>query len=221
MHPRDRSHLIDFYESELAAYGPSSPHALHWNSAHTQRVRFEVLHQVGPWDGVSVADIGCGLGDFLGFLKQAGHRAAPWRRETAEAPGRRVWYAGYDISPAMVSAAGAKHPEGHFEVRDILEDGLDGVFDYVVASGTFNIRLVEGDHDAFFRAMIAAMYAACRRATAFNFLGPALWDGSLYYGADPQQVVDDCRTLSPHVELRSGYLRDDHTILLHRPAASP
>ena len=48
--------------------------------------------------------------------------------------------------------------------------GLGATYDYVVASGTFNL-LVEG-HDAFFRRAVATMYDACRVGVAFNVLEP-------------------------------------------------
>jgi hypothetical protein len=80
-----------------------------------------------------------------------------------------VWYDGYDVTPAMVQAARRKYPQAAFHRRDVLEQGFVGSPDYVVASGTFNIRL--RDHETWFKGMIEVMYAACRRAVAFNFLG--------------------------------------------------
>ena len=252
----NRDNLNAFYEADLARYGPDDARSLHWVSSRTQRTRFEVLYDVGPWDSVSVADVGSGLGDFVGFLVSKGHSVKPGpgpARLTAEIaenaekmnnsanspssavnPGRQgvVWYNGYDINPAMVQAARKKYPQGSFHTRDILTEGFAGPADYVIASGTFNIRIE--DHDHWFRECLAAMYANCRRAVAFNFLGlppdfskygqrsPAngnllqQWH-NLYYEVDPDEVKEYCQTLSGNVSMRGGYLPGDHTVFIHRP----
>jgi len=261
----NKDNLIAFYEADLARYGPEDARSLHWTSARTQRTRFEVLYDVGPWEGVSVADIGSGLGDFAAFLASKGHRVRPgpgpgFTAESAKIAekenfnkisaasaasavnqgGGVVWYNGYDISAAMVKAARQKHPNASFHLRDILTEGFIAPADYIIASGTFNIRIE--DHDRWFREMLATMYGACRRAVAFNFLdlppdfskyGPqgaggtrdqrletkdsvlAAWH-SLYYEVDPDEVLEYCRTLSPNVSTRTGYLPGDYTVYMYR-----
>lgn len=249
----NRDNLIAFYEADLARYGPDDARSLHWVSSRTQRTRFEVLYEAGPWDGVSVADVGSGLGDFVGFLAAQGHpvkpgpgpsvsRQSPEPRHSEpvrQAQGKLreesrrgvVWYNGYDINPAMVQAARKKYPQGSFHIRDILTEGFVGPADYVIASGTFNIRIE--DHERWFRETLAAMYAACRRAVAFNFLGlppdfsrygqrsPSnngllqQWH-NLYYEVDPDEVQSYCQTLSPRVSMHGGYLPGDYTVYVYR-----
>ena len=213
MQATDKARLISFYEGALAHYGADDPRSLHWISAHTQRARFQALYEVGPWEGASVADIGCGLGDLYGYLREQGHGLLP------DAPAAPVQYVGYDLSPKLVTAARLKYPEARFQVRDILEEGFEGPCDYVVASGTFNVRIT--DHEGFFRRLLAAMYSACRRAVAFNFLGSPR-DGvggeAFYYEADPDAVMDYCRSLCDRVVLKEGYLTNDFTVFMHRTA---
>ena len=116
--------------------------------------------------GETVADLGSGLGDFAGFLTSRGHPVKPGPGPAvARTAGSTVWYNGYDVTPSMVQAARQKHPFGSFHHRDVLEQGFVGSPDYVIASGTFNIRL--RDHEAWFKVMITAMYGACRLATRF------------------------------------------------------
>jgi SAM-dependent methyltransferase len=211
MEPESRRKLITLYERSLERHG-STVRGVCWGTESCQQTRFRVLHEVGPWEGMSVADIGCGVGDFFGFLRDAGYR---------------VEYTGYDISPKMVEAARLKYldPSARFEVRDILDEGLPGPFDYVVASGTFNIRV--NNHDAFMREMLALMYAQCRRAVAFNVLQPlspsdphyaeikALC-GDFYYDIGTEEMLAACRALCPQVALRDGYLARDATGLKYR-----
>lgn len=211
MEPASRRRVIGVYERSLQRYG-STVCGVRWATSSCQQTRFRVLSEVGPWDGVSVADVGCGLGDFFGFLRDRGHS---------------VDYTGYDIAPKMVEAARLKHvdPSARFEVRDILEDGLPGPFDYVVASGTFNIRVE--NHDEFLRQMLALMYSECRRAVAFNALQPlspsdphfseikALC-GDFYYEIGTEELLTFCRPLSPHVDVREDYLPWDSSVLTYK-----
>ncbi len=231
MDPLERAKLVAFYESELARYGPGDPRSLHWISAHTQRVRFQALYNVGMWKDVSVADIGCGLGDFAGFLTEQGHRVVPLdglggSEEAISAPVSPlhiglVRYVGYDLSLKMAQAAQSNYPQGAFKVRDILEEGLEQPCDYVVASGTLNIRVA--DHERFFRQMVMAMYEGCTRAVAFNFLGPessGSYGASRYYGVHPQEIMDYCAMLCRRAVLVEGYLANDYTVFMHKQVVS-
>ena len=127
----------------------------------------------------------------------------------------------------MVRAARAKHPHprARFSVRDVAAAGLPRRFDYVVASGTFNVR-VRG-HAAYVRRALEAMYAACRRAVAFNVLTPIPKDhpdrefarriyGDTLYHTPLPPLVAWCRALARQVEVRTGYRDWDATILMLR-----
>jgi SAM-dependent methyltransferase len=184
---------------------------MRWSSAASQQERFRLIHAIGAWDRRSVADVGSGCGDFLGFL-----RAAGWR-------GRR--YRGFDIVPEMVEAARRKHPGGRFEVRDGIGEGLDGLYDYVVASGTFNL-LVPG-HAAFFHRAVGVLYDACRVGVAFNVLEPvpgvderiANAFGERYFSVTRAELLEACRAVCPRVELAvSPKLRHELTVYLRRRA---
>ncbi len=198
----DKYYLRSFYEEALEKYGVDY-RSLHWSSIRTQLARFEVLYDIGPYSGCSILDIGCGLGDFYQYLK-----------ERAEG----FSYMGYDISPKMVESAEKRFPEAGFMVRDILESQPEPEsFDYVVASGTFNIRVKE--HDAFLKDMISAMYRACKKGIGFNLLErrPNEWfNDGLYYSANPEEVISFCHTLSSLSEVKIGYLPDDFTIFLYK-----
>ena len=206
-----RAKIVEVYRRFLKKHGPSV-RAVDWVSEETQRVRFQALEDVGPWEGKSVADIGCGLGDFFGFLVDRGHA---------------VRYTGYDITPEMVDAARTRYPDpaARFEVRDILDDALSPPFDYVVASGTFNIR-TEG-HEDFLRRMLTAMYRGCRIAVAFNVLKPVpashpdyefnkLFYGDFYFDIPTDELVAFCRTLSSRVVLHREDLTTDSTVFVYK-----
>ena len=213
LHPASRARLNEFYDSALARFGPRHSMAVWWASRWAQERRFAVLAEVGPWDGATVADVGCGLGDLFGFL---------------EARGLNVRYEGYDINARMLEAARAKHahPRARFVLRDVVATGLPRRFDYVVASGTFNVRVL--GHAAYMRRALEAMYARCRRAVAFNVLTPIppghpdeelmlrLYGKRLFYHTQLGPLAAWCRRLARRVEVRTGYREWDASLLLFR-----
>jgi SAM-dependent methyltransferase len=214
MDQQARARLTQLYRRSLGLHGPTA-RGLRWSSEEGQRERFRLLAEIGSWERRSVADIGCGVGDLLGFLRGEG-----WRGRV---------YDGFDIVPEMVEHARVKQRGrgGRFEVRDVLAEGFPRHYDYVVASGTFNLR-TEG-HDLFFRQMIEAMYAACRRGVAFNVLQPLPHEGSpdkaydvlyqdSYYDVSPPELLILGQSLGAWVELVfAESLPDETTVLLRRP----
>jgi SAM-dependent methyltransferase len=215
MDQESRARLTQLYRRSLDRHGPTA-RGQRWAGEASQRERFRLLAEIGPWTRRSVADVGCGVGDFLGFLRDGG-----WR-------GRG--YEGFDIVPEMIAAARRKQRGrgGRFEVREVLAEGFPRRYDYVVASGIFNLRIEE--HDRFLRRMVEAMYAACRRGVAFNVLQPvprltdrekaydAFYSRS-YFGVAPPELLALGAALGAWVELRfSESLPGDTTVLLRRPA---
>ena len=201
-----------FYEDTLARHGPGTARGVRWPSAEVQRGLFRELAACGAWQGASVADVGCGVGDLLGFLQEENLSVDYW---------------GCDISPAMVRAARRKHPDrrARFERRDVLARGFPRRFDYVVASGTFNIRVT--DHEAWMERMLTAMFRACRRAVAFNVLlpRPDEVDGAYleylgyYFLADLDRVQAFAHGLAARVETLVPGPADHATLFLHRDTA--
>jgi SAM-dependent methyltransferase len=216
MEPDSRERLTQLYRRSLDLHGPTA-RGQRWASEKSQRERFLLLARIFAGTRTaarcSVADVGCGVGDLLRFLREGG-----WRGRV---------YHGFDIVPEMVEAARTKQRggDGRFEVRDVLADGFPRRYDYVVASGIFNLRIEE--HDRFLREMVEAMYAACRRGVAFNVLQPvpgrekafdAFYRRS-YYGASPAALLALGASLGARVELAfSESLPGDTTVLLRRPA---
>jgi 2-polyprenyl-3-methyl-5-hydroxy-6-metoxy-1,4-benzoquinol methylase len=165
-------------------------------------LRFEVLSQAYPLEGLRVLDVGCGLGDFWG-----------WAREH----NLELEYTGIDITPKMVEMARRRFPEVQFELCNLLDDGhfQKKRYDVVLASGIFaHRRLVPF---MYMQRMVKAMFSLCNRAVAFNSL--SLWaqeqdEGEFY--ADPLKTVKYCRALTPYVVLRHDYHPRDFTIYMYR-----
>lgn len=208
----DKSAQIAYYEKLLAQYGENY-RALDWNSVESQRLRYKIFKEIFIYgkkaSGISVLDVGCGFGDFYGFLKAEGllHR-------------NRISYHGYDISSKLLEVARKKYPEAKFELRDILEDRYVPKFDYIFCSGVFNIRTVDSQgHLEFVKEMIYRMYDLATYGVAVNFLSEGMLPSSIsnadrYFYFNPEQIINFCRYICSRFILRHDYHPGDFTIYL-------
>ena len=197
-----------YYTESLRAHG-ASPRGVDWNSAESQRLRFEQVTRVcGPVGDMSLNDIGCGYGALYDWLAAGG-----WHCD----------YLGVDISEAMVASARDLHA-GREACRFIVGEQPDRVAEYTVASGLFNVKLSADDAGwrAYVLGCLAAMDASSRRGFAFNCLtkysDASRMQGHLYY-ADPCELFDHCkRRFSRNVALLHDYGLYEFTILVRKDA---
>ena len=106
-------------------------------------------------DLASAIDFGCGYGDYLTYLRGAGHRGH---------------YTGYDLVPEMIAAARKMHGTETCDWR--VGHAIEEPADFVVASGIFNVK---GDvpHDewaAYMQRTVDEMAKAARKGIGFNVL---------------------------------------------------
>ena len=184
-----------FYAAALEKHG-QTPRGVHWNSADSQRRRFEVLARFLPRDlrGAGLVDAGCGFGDFHTFLKQRG-----------TLPGR---YTGLDIMHDMVSEARKRTGETVLEC-DVLSDPLPEA-DYYVCSGAMNILTRFETH-----LFISRCFEASARGFVFNLLSGN--DDSLVYNYHlPKEIKALGRELGASVRITEGYLPRDFTAAFYK-----
>jgi len=192
---------IEYY-SELTLKHGISVRSLDWGSVESQQLRFSVLAQVGELNGSSVLDVGCGLGDFWAWLKESK---------------QQLKYTGLDITKNMIELARQRFPDASFHEGTLMEiDGeSSGRYDYIFASGIF--ARIEKFPFRFMQEMVKKMFCLCSKAVAFNSL--SAWasqkDSGEYY-ADPLEVLNFCRTVTPWVVLRHDYHARDFTVYLYK-----
>jgi SAM-dependent methyltransferase len=199
------SEVAGYYASKLAAHG-QTPQGVDWNGEASQVLRFEQLARIIAEPDFVLADVGCGYGAMLEYLR-------------ARFPGMR--YIGCDISEEMVQAARARHgdsPQARFVVSAQPPDPVD----YCIASGIFNVRLGRGDDEWFqyLTEMLDVMDRASARGFAFNCLtsysDPERMRDSLYY-ADPCRLFDFCkRRYARNVALLHDYGLYEFTMLVRK-----
>jgi SAM-dependent methyltransferase len=179
-----------------------------WPSERVQLVRFRELCRLLPEPGTpfSILDYGCGYGALLAYL-----RAGGWNAD----------YTGFDVADAMIALARSQADEAARFITS--REQLDGHgYDYVVASGIFNVKLEapEANWDELMLDTIAQFDALSRRGFAFNALSsrrePHRKMPHLAY-ADPARLLALClERYSPEVALLHDYGLWDFTLIVRK-----
>jgi len=191
--------IAAFYDSLVERHG-HHPRACDYGRAESQAIKFKVLSEVQDLTGRRVLDIGCGFADYAAYL----HGCF-----------QGLTYTGIDVSTRMVTEARRLHPDIEVRQTNILETPIAGTFDVVTANGIF--YLLGAEAPALTRQLIAIMYSKAEQAVAFNSL--SAWclarDPGEYY-ADPMEMLEYCRSLTPCVVLRHDYHARDFTVYMYR-----
>ena len=195
-----------YYEEKLHRFGTTS-RGVDWKDEASQLLRFEQL--AGLFTGVETAtvlDFGCGYGALQGFI-------------AVRKPGFR--YYGYDVSTDMLAAAQKQHqklPTDRWLTR--LEE--ESVYDYVLASGVFNVRLDydEAEWDRYVETTLELFNRLATKGFAFNMLtsysDPEKRGAHLYF-ADPSRYFMLCKTrYARYVTLAHDYPLYEFTILVKK-----
>lgn len=188
---RDRADAVERYRARYREFG-YDPRTLGWKDG-TQRVRFDALTRALGLQFDSVLDVGCGFGDFFGYLAERG-----WSGD----------YVGVDICPELLEEAQRRFgPKGaRFECADFSSEAPPVTADVAVALGLFNHRLYGGNL-AFAGQVLQAMWQRTRVAIAADFLSIAAdRPRPELFHADPAEILRLALGLSRRVELAHNYM---------------
>lgn len=172
----DYQRILKYYGKHLILTDSSDSRFVGWSSKDAQENRWNQLVLDHNLDGCSVLDVGCGVGDLLGYLQKYSD----------------ISYTGIDINTTMIKEAYRKNPDAAFlngSLSRLAEFGVAGLpskWDYVFASGAFTVRLdkpslwdttsVDDDSLAIDKNMayitqgIEDMCKLANKHVAFNFL---------------------------------------------------
>ncbi|MCP3943476.1 MAG: methyltransferase domain-containing protein [Desulfobacteraceae bacterium] len=190
----------EFYDQQIIKYGFDSPLALHWNSTEGQELRFAILAKIGDINNKSVLDIGCGVGDLYGFLNR--QKVNPI-------------YEGWDLSEEMIKGAQEKYPEAKFQTKNIHSAENSTLFDYVLASGLMSFP-IDNHKDWVFKT-IKKMFDLAKVGVGFNLLNSEYPDrDDTWHHADPKEIIDFCRELSPLLFIKKDYYEWDFTVFIYK-----
>lgn len=191
--------IRSLYSNRFREYGVSVQ-TVGWSSEEQQKLRFQILSEIGSLQDTRILDVGCGLGDFFPFLKQKGYR---------------VQFTGIDLCPELVGSARQRFPEANFKVDDILKNTVQENFDWVFLSGALNYR-IENNWD-YTQAMLKKMFALANRGVACNFLTSYVdYESPPHFHHHPEQVFEFVMKLTRKVVLRHDYPLWEFTVYLNK-----
>ena len=195
----DRLRIAHYHRKRHKQFGADKARTLGWQDTFSQVTRFEALCRDLHLDGASILDIGCGYGDLLAFIEQAGHRPS--------------FYVGIDQQRRFIADSRRRlfQTENQFMRGDFSKLILPRV-DYVVASGSLNYQSTNPNHTV---EMIDKMYHAANLACAFNLLDEAkLPSMRMLESHNKEGILRYCKLLSERSYLIEGYSDHDFTVVM-------
>jgi SAM-dependent methyltransferase len=189
----------EYYSKRFRDYGEDVKSL--WGSKESQEIRFAIFCRIGELDGASILDVGCGFGDFYGYLERCNIRPKD--------------YLGLDCVEETLAVARRRHPGAKFESWDLfdLEDAAG--FDWVFGSGLFT--LTGPDWNDYVSRTVKRMFSLARRGVGVNFLSSLTGrvDGLSHYShhAETLRLLEDA--VYPIVELVHSYRPNDFTVFLY------
>lgn len=168
--------------------------AASWSSSEYQRKIFDTIMEKvqGCWDNTdSLLDVGCGVGDFLPYLFKTHYKKSGWN------------YAGVDISEEVVQEARSQSslPEAlyKFHCGDFLDLEFEKPYEWCVAAGTFNLRLLDSPNQyAYLFCALEKMFNLCNKGVVVTILSDfteqknGRFNDLFYY--DPSKILNYCLT---------------------------
>ena len=197
----DKDIIVQRYQNRLNKYGQDIK-ALASGVKERQRIRFNVLSEVGELNNCSVLDVGCGFADFFQYLIDEGID---------------VDYTGYDICPDFIEVCKNRYPDADFEVKDIQTDTIQHKFDYVISSQTFNNRLMYDDNESLIKDVIKRAFEISNIGIAIDMLTTYVdfREEHLYY-YNPEMIFKFCKSITKRVALRHDYPLFEFAIYMYK-----
>lgn len=147
------------YYAEKLREGGVGARGMDWRDRKSQYLRFDrLLAQLAAMPGASLLDVGCGSGELLAYCRETG-----WQPD----------YLGIDVSEEMVAASNRRFGKGTATTATVADLARrDRTFDFVLASGTFNVRqsTPEDTWRSYFHRSVVEMFEVCHQAVAFNVM---------------------------------------------------
>jgi SAM-dependent methyltransferase len=180
-----------------------SPAVVGYNSTAEQNFLFQNLVMGLDPTVYTILDIGCGRGDFYGYLRELhGHVFA---------------YTGIDHNPIMADLAKQKYDLdiqiGSFETIELNNH------DWVIAAGYFTQRKCESEDSDLQKLFtdVDKMYQIADHAVSFNLLSPinnTLHEGFFY--VHPGLIMDMLLEKYQFVNIRHNYSKDIYTVTIYK-----
>ena len=200
MNSKDKETHISRTMERFSKYGVDS-RTLGWPKNNTWQ-RFKVLSEVGNLNNKTILDLGCGYADLYNWLGENG-----WQGK----------YIGYDIVPKYVEVARSRYPAVEICEIDILEKDISEKYDYVMACGVMNAKVLEENNDLYIEKMLSKMLQLARVAVSCDFLSPYVdFQGPWAYHPNMDVIIGIIRRLSKRFAIRHDYMPYEFTAYIYK-----
>ena len=181
--------LVDtVYSKYIEKYSKNQPECVGWlDGSENVLIRNQKIYEAGIGDNDSVLDIGCGVAHLYEFLKMGG-----WNGE----------YLGVDPNKKAIDMIDENINAMHGTIED-LPDFMK--YDWVIASGVFNLGLTEN----LTFSIIHNMISHANKGIIFNML-QAPYPDSKYEAYYPDYVKNKLlKYENDRIEIIEDYMGDD------------
>ena len=181
--------LVDtVYSKYIEKYSKNQPECVGWlDGSKNVLIRNQKIYEAGIGDNDSVLDIGCGVAHLYKFLKMGG-----WNGK----------YLGVDPNKKAIDMIDENINTMHGTIED-LPDFMK--YDWVIASGVFNLGLTEN----LTFSIIHNMICRANKGIVFNML-QAPYADSKYEAYDPDYVKNKLlKYENDRIEIIEDYMGDD------------
>ena len=164
MQPKTIDQFAKKYFTETLLKFGDTPKGVDAKDHESQFLRFQYIDAIiqlyyPQLTSFSLLDVGCGYGAFYSYLNK--HR-------------KGVAYYGIDLVLDMIELARRRYTEikRHFWIGDFKSFSFDKHFDFVIASGLFNLRahFDVSSVESHVLESIDKMYALCTKGIIFNLM---------------------------------------------------
>jgi SAM-dependent methyltransferase len=200
---RTHDKVIDAYRRLYAVHG-YSPRALGWDKGK-QFLRFHQL--TSDWDltGASILDVGCGFGDFVDYLRFMNIQ--------------NYTYTGIDLLGEFIAEGKKRYssPQATFLQAAFEDYDSPSTFDYVIASGVFNLK-VEGidAYEQILRSM-TKMFGLSQVALSVDFISSKVdYAHQHNFNSSPETILSMAYGLSRNVILKNNYFPFEFAVTIYR-----
>jgi SAM-dependent methyltransferase len=201
-------HIITHYESRLAEHGACAK-GMDWPNEKDLSTRFDImLGVINVARQASILDLGCGVGLFVDHMEKKG-------------VSKYFDYMGIDVSAKMIAAAKHRHPDNHFEIRDILNNPLSFcAVDFVIMNGVLTEKrgLRFEQMEDYAKALIKSAYNSCKHGLALNVMSSHVdWQREdLFHWPLDRAVSFLVTECSRNILMRMDYGLYEYTIYLYK-----
>jgi ubiquinone/menaquinone biosynthesis C-methylase UbiE len=191
--------IASLYDERVRKFGYGAQ-SVGWKSKDQQALRFRVLTQNVELANQTIIDIGCGFGDFYGFLCESG--SIPMQ------------YTGIDISDEVLKVAEKNYhniSEVTFQNRPLMSRA-DQIFDFAVASGSMNYRFAR-DMNEYIEEFLRIYEPCVRKGLLINLMSTKVdYIQEIHAHYSPDYVEAVFRKYFRNVRVIEGYGLYEFTI---------